>query len=231
MEIELMKKNDELKVHIEELETIKREHQEKTIEIDQIKRDLRVRLDQLDEKSLMICQLKNELENQQTQFTSVITNFGTVKHEADTKTMETEKLREALRIRHATLDQLKMELSEKEMECELKTKEIASLVEELKKNQGNIKKQQDEWSESQLERKDGSLNILNDAQPIIQNEKKSIAGDIDHIIKNGEEHLGQLHEDITWKEKLRICNEIEKCLDHTADDHLKTKKLKDEESK
>jgi hypothetical protein len=62
-------------------------------------------------------------------------------------------------------------------------------------------------------------------------EKKSLAGDIDHIMKNEAEHQGQLHGDITWKENIRICDEIEKCLDHTTEDHLKTKKLKDEESK
>ncbi len=62
-------------------------------------------------------------------------------------------------------------------------------------------------------------------------EKKSLAGDIDHIMKTSEDHQSQLHEDITWKEKLRICNEIDKCLDHTAEDHLKTKKLKDEDPK
>ena len=36
---------------------------------------------------------------------------------------------------------------------------------------------------------------------------------------------------VLWKKELRICDEIEKCLDHASDDHLKTKKLKDEESK
>jgi hypothetical protein len=66
---------------------------------------------------------------------------------------------------------------------------------------------------------------------MIQSEKKSLAGDIDHFIEKTEEHTGQLHDEITWKNELRICNEIEKCLDHASDDHLKTKKLKDEESK
>jgi len=80
---------------------------------------------------------------------------------------------------------------------------------------------------TQSDGKDSPLCILKDDQPIIQGEKKSLAGDIDHIIENA----GQHHEESTWKQELRICNEIEKCLDHASDDHLKTKKLKDEESK
>jgi hypothetical protein len=68
-------------------------------------------------------------------------------------------------------------------------------------------------------------------QLIIPDEKKSLAGDIDHIIESRQEHIDQLYEDITWKEKLRICNEIEKCLDQSSDDHFKTKKLRDEVSK
>ncbi|MFH1014112.1 MAG: PAS domain-containing protein, partial [Thermoplasmatota archaeon] len=85
--------------------------------------------------------------------------------------------------------------------------------------------------ETQSEGKESDLCILKDDQPIIQVEKKSLAGDIDHIIQSGEEHTEQHHEESTWKKELRICNEIEKCLDHASDDHLKTKKLKDEESK
>jgi hypothetical protein len=85
--------------------------------------------------------------------------------------------------------------------------------------------------ETQSDGKESPLFILKDDQPIIQGEKKSLAGDIDHIIERREEHAGQHHEESTWKKELRICNEIEKCLDHASDDHLKTKKLKDEESK
>ncbi|HIG99645.1 MAG TPA: hypothetical protein HA258_03585 [Thermoplasmata archaeon] len=50
-------------------------------------------------------------------------------------------------------------------------------------------------------------------------------------MKTSQDHSGPVQENMTWKEELRICNEIEKCLDHTAEDHLKTKKLKDEEPK
>jgi PAS domain S-box-containing protein len=85
--------------------------------------------------------------------------------------------------------------------------------------------------ESQSSEKENPLFILKDDQSMIQSEKKSLAGDIDHFIEKTEEHTGQLHDEITWKNELRICNEIEKCLDHASDDHLKTKKLKDEESK
>lgn len=84
---------------------------------------------------------------------------------------------------------------------------------------------------TQLSEKDSSLNILKVDQLINQDEKKSLAGDIDHITKSGQDHIDQLNEDIKWNEKLQICNELEKCFDHTSDDHLKTKKLKDEESK
>ena len=79
--------------------------------------------------------------------------------------------------------------------------------------------------------KDSSLNIFKVDQRSIQDQKKSLAGDIDHIIKSGQEHKDQFYEDITWMEKSRICNENEKCFDHSSDDHLKTKKLKDEEPK
>jgi PAS domain S-box-containing protein len=85
--------------------------------------------------------------------------------------------------------------------------------------------------ESQSDGKDNTLCILKDDQPKIQVEKKSLAGDIDHIIGRSEEHMDQHHEESSWKQELRICNEIEKCLDHASDDHLKTKKLKDDESK
>jgi PAS domain S-box-containing protein len=85
--------------------------------------------------------------------------------------------------------------------------------------------------ETQSDGKDSPLCILKDDQPIIQGERKSLAGDIDHIIERREEHTGQHHEESTWKKELRICDEIEKCLDHASEDHLKTKKLKDEESK
>jgi PAS domain S-box-containing protein len=88
-----------------------------------------------------------------------------------------------------------------------------------------------EMLESQSSKKENPLFILKDDQLMIQSEKKSLTGDIDHFIEEREEHTGQLHDETTWKDELRICNEIEKCLDHSSDDHLKTKKLKDEESK
>jgi hypothetical protein len=88
-----------------------------------------------------------------------------------------------------------------------------------------------EMLESQSSEKENPLFILKDDQLMIQSEKKSLAGDIDHFIEKREEYTGQLHDGTTWKDELRICNEIEKCLDHASDDHLKTKKLKDEDPK
>jgi hypothetical protein len=117
------------------------------------------------------------------------------------------------------------------MEGELKIKEIASSFEQWKKIQGGINKEQIEWLESFLNKKETPTSTLKEDASDIPVEKKSLAGDIDHIMKNGEEHQNQPHDHITWKEELRICDEIEKCLDHTTEDHLKTKKLKDEEPK
>ncbi len=46
-----------------ELEHLKQQQQESTLESDQIKRDLKKRLDQLDERCVTISQLKDEVEN------------------------------------------------------------------------------------------------------------------------------------------------------------------------
>jgi septal ring factor EnvC (AmiA/AmiB activator) len=193
-----------------------------------IKRDLKKRLDQLDEKCMTLGQLKNETEDQQTRFTSVVTELGAVKQELDTKTMEMEKLQAVLRDSHTDFDHLTIKLSEIEMEGDIKRKEIAPFFEQWKKNQGTINKEQVRWLESLLNKKEKLPSTLKEDASDIPAEKKSLAGDIDHIMKTSEDHQSQLHEDITWKEKLRICSEIDKCLDHTAEDHLKTKKLKDE---
>lgn len=61
---------------------------------------------------------------------------------------------------------------------------------------------------------------------------KPLAGDIDHFLEKRDGSLpqnssGKGEEEITWKEKLRICNEIEKCLD-AKEDRIKTKKLDNE---
>jgi chromosome segregation ATPase len=228
---QLEKTHQDLMVHIGELENLKQEQQQSTLESDQIKRDLKKRLDQLDEKCITISQLKNEAEDQQTRFTSLVKEFGTVKQELDTKTMEMEKAQAALRVSHTDVDHLTIKLSEKKMEGELKTKEIASFFEQWKKSQGTINKEQVEWLESLLNKKEKSPSSLKEEASDIPAATKSLAGDIDHIMKTGEEHQNQLHDNITWKEELRICNEIEKCLDHSTEDHLKTKKLKDEEPK
>ena len=56
--------------------------------------------------------------------------------------------------------------------------------------------------EIQSDGKDTSLCILKDEQPIIQVEKKSLAGDIDHIIQSREEHTDQHHDESTLEKRI-----------------------------
>ena len=107
---------------------------------------------------------------------------------------------------HSVNDQLTIKLSEKDFGGELKEKNLS-------------------------EKKETSDTIITHIPADVEPEKKLLAGDLNEIKKEGTDNHTRPPEDITWKEKLRICNEVEKCLDHTAEDHIKTKKLKDEDSK
>jgi chromosome segregation ATPase len=135
------------------------------------------------------------------------------------------------------LQSLQQELGTRGKDLQIKQQEIADLAKQFQEICSNFKaatipkNPATKMSENQPSTPvvNNPLSILKEDQPIIPNEKKSFAGDMDHIINNEQEHIDHLHEDITWKEKLRICNEIDRCLDHSTDDHLKTKKLKDDE--
>jgi chromosome segregation ATPase len=201
---QLQKSLQDTKMYRNELEKLNTERQQMMLQMDQIKQDLRKRLGELDEKCLLIGELKNELRTTQTQCTSLRNEWGAVKQELDIKTNELANLQDILKMNNSVNDQLTIKLSEKEFGGELKEKTLSE-----KKDNTNI------------------THVPAD----VEQEKKLLAGDLSEISKEGTDKKSHPQEDITWKEKLRICNEIEKCLDHTAEDHIKTKKLKDENSK
>ena len=132
---------------------------------------------------------------------------------------------------------LQSELEVRRKDLKIKQQEIADILKQFQEMFTKLKvttitnKPVIKMFETQLDEKNSPFNILKVDQPSIQDQKKSLAGDIDHILKSRQEHVDQFYEDTTWMEKLRIGNENEKGLEHSSDDHLKTKKLKDEELK
>jgi chromosome segregation ATPase len=207
LQSQLEKSHQDICMYRNELEKLNTERQQMMLQMDQIKQDLRKRLGELDEKCLLIGQLKSELHTTQTQCASLRNECGAVKRKLDIKTNELANLQDILKMSHSVNDQLTIKLSENNFEGELKEKTLSE-----KKAMPNI--------------------IIKEVPADVEPEKKLLAGDLSELKKEGTDNK-MLHppEDITWKEKLRICNEIEKCLDHTAEDHIKTKKLKNEDSK
>ena len=181
------------------------------------------------EKTSCTEQLCEKLEEQQHIITETEIELVTKNNELRSNKQDFEK-------KDSELLHLQTELEVKRKELEIKQQEKANLLKQFQEmftklkvttitNEPIIK-----MFENQNE-KDNPYSIFKVEQRSIQDQKKSLAGDIDHIIKSGQEHMDQFYEDITWTEKIRFGNENEKCFDHSPDDDLKTKKLKDEESK
>jgi chromosome segregation ATPase len=220
------------------------EHEEKQEDIDSLQAEIISR-------NHIINALREQLTENQTGFLEKISSMVELrenfeqqqrfneetKNELVRKNNELKSHRQYLEKKDNELYNLQTELDIRTKDLQIKQQEIADLTKQV---QGMFSKLKATTStnepiirmlNTQLGEKDNLLDILKVDQLINQDEKKSLAGDIDHITKNGQDHIDQLNEDIKWNEKLQICNEIEKCLDHTADDHFKTKKLKDEETK
>ena len=87
-----------------------------------------------------------------------------------------------------------------------------------------------EHIDGQKELKDESIKTLEPNNLTIKlGEEESTVGKFIAEMEGKVEELDSEDEEVTWKEKLKICDEIDKSLD-VEKDNLKTKKLKDEES-
>ena len=228
---QIEKSNQDVAMHLQEVHQLRQEQEQSALENDRIKKVLKARVDQLDGNCDTISKLQDEAQHQEIRFLSLVKEFDSVKHDLSLKTREIERLQSAVKTSHPDAEHFTIQLSSRGMEGELRTKEMMSFFEDLKKNQGTIKREQVEWLESLLNKKINAPVVQKEESSEIPAEKKSLAGDLDHIMKTNQDHAAPVQQPMTWKEELRICNEIEKCLDHTTEDHLKTKKLKDEEPK
>jgi len=126
------------------------------------------------------------------------------------------------------LIRLQTELDVERKELQIKQQEITDLLKQFQETFTRLKvtTMNDQPIIKMFENhneKDSSFNILKVDQHSIQDQKKTLVGDTDQIIKSGQEHKDQFYEDITWMEKSQINNENEKCSNLSPDDHLKTK--------
>ena len=160
-----------------------------------------------------------------------------IKTELVRKNNELLSYRQEIEEKDSGLQHLRGEMNKREKDLEITQQEIFDL---MKQFQGMFSKLKTittssepiiKMLENQLLERTSSLNVLKKDQFTLHDEKKSYAGDIEHIIINQQENMNHFIDDNKLKEKLQISNDVEKCLHHTFDDHLKTKKSKNEELK
>lgn len=180
------------------------------------------------EKTVKTEQLHETLEQHQHRLRNTESELKKMHDELNSSKELLEKKDSELHCLQQKLDTKGKDLLIKEQEITVLTKQFQDIFTNFKAAT-STKETSLQIPENQSVVPNRPLDVLKDDQPVILDEKKSFAGDIDHIMKNGQEHSDHLQENITLKEKLQICNEIERCLDRSSDDHLKTKKLKDDE--